>query len=204
MKKLNVLALTGAMVATMSVSAFAGNVQSTVSDEAAKVDGGAFSYDLVAAGYVPTSVKSITFTFTIDDSDGFGGGLMMNGKVSGWVQDDDHASWANAVLEDKTSNVVAEGADGTYTMTLKLDGSQSEKFNASAFGAASDLDNPDDYYAQVVIQQWWGADATITGVSVDGDKVDSGEATGDVAPVAYLAAIVAIAGVAMVASKKRA
>jgi hypothetical protein len=201
MKKFTTLALATAMTAAMACTAFAGNsIQSTSSIGTAN-DDGSFTVDFVAAGIDATTVTGVTLTLTVDDSDGFGGGIMFNGTACGWDQSEDYywgdADAAKALVATSTGNA------GEYTVTF-----------AVPDGEFGDM-TAEDAYAQICVQQWWGNDVTITNVSVEtsgssdagaddgaGAGADAGAAAGDVAPVAYLAAVVALAGVALVASKK--
>jgi hypothetical protein len=198
MKKFTTLALATAMTAAMACTAFAGVKDTTV--ENSSIDNGGFYYDLVAAGYDPSTVTGAVITFTLDDSDGFGGGYMMCGSACSWVQKDGEWDWGNPDSE-KPVLAVPTGNAGEYTLTVD--------FSSSDVGFGS-VDG-DDYYAKICVQQWWGNEMTVTGVQVitTGDSTedttpteDTSNPDGDVAPVAYLAAVVALAGVALVASKK--
>ena len=184
MKKLNVLALTGAMVAAMSMTAFADGLMSKTGNAES-----ATKYTVDFSGLTEEQVASIT-KITADvtlDSD------YVNGAIGGNVD----GAWAAPQVE----------LSGSGQFVWEPAGSLVAKDDAGNLAP----------YAEV--QFWWvnningdestPGTATLTAVTFydkDGNVVSAGagEATADVAPVAYLAAIVAIAGVAMVASKKRA
>lgn len=177
MKKFTTLALATAMAAAMSCSAFAAMSGDVANCDTSK---GSLNIDALAiAGDKITEVTGAVITFTVDDTDGFGGGFMMNSDSTGWLQKDGVWDWGN---DEKP--VLAEGADGKYTLTVNFG---EERFKA------------DETYAQIFVQQWWGNDIKVESVTLTGISNEAG----DVAPVAYLAAVAAVAGLAMVASKKR-
>lgn len=221
MRKIKALLVAGAMVATMSATAFAGNVTTTLTGDDVKIDNGNFVVDLNAAGIDPTTFTSCTFTVTCDAmADGAGGGIMMNSTSLGWKQDDDNWSWAQEKLADKTSNFVAEatGNENEYTITFEPGVSFAAEDKADAEG-----------YAQVVLQQWWGSDIVVTGYEINkgaaaeepapaeepasedassaepAPATDTTPKTGDATSVAVLAVVALLAmGGVVVTSKKRA
>jgi hypothetical protein len=134
------------------------------------------------------SIASAEFSFTVS-SDFLNGGGGYNANGTDWTQPDGFQfSGDGEVL----------GSGNTYVMPV----------SNYALG--------EDGSDSLQIQMWWlnvgtdGSDATATLDSVvlkdaDGNvllTVGAASGTGDVAPVAYLAAVVALAGAALVASKK--
>ncbi|MBQ8966322.1 NPXTG-anchored protein [Ruminococcus sp.] len=122
---------------------------------------GVYQYyiDLAASPYDPATVSSIKYTFTIDDTEGFGGGLMLNSKKSGWDQDGTTpGDWGS---EGSEKSLTPEGSDGNYTLTFDF-GALGEDY----WGSPSD----EEYWAQVVCQLWWGADLTMTGIEIVGEE----------------------------------
>ena len=193
-------ALAVAMSLSMSTSVFAG--VGSDSSGVGTVEDGAWSVDLIAAGYDPTTVTGVDITFNVDDSDGFGGGFMTNGTPNSWHQEESNY-WG-----DSGSNgpVYASGSDGTYTISFTVpDG---------------EFDGAEDGYAQLVLQQWWGNSIDITAVNIKTSgaaaaadtsadaSTDAGEAatvakTADMAPTAGIVMIVIAAALIVVALKKR-
>ncbi len=191
-----------ALTLSMSTSVFAA-IGSNTSGVGSVGDDGMYSVDLVAEGYDPATVKSITFNFTADDSEGFGGGLMFNGSACGWDQKESNY-WGNA-----DQPVIASGADGSWSMTFDIPDGE--------FGEVA----PEDYYAQICLQQWWGDPIVITSVTIsDGGaavlvetaaetEASSEEApatvakTADVAPTAGIVMVIAAAGLIIFALRKR-
>lgn len=122
---------------------------------------GVYQYyvDLAQSPYDPATVSAVKFSFTVDDSAGFGGGLMLNSNKSGWDQDGTvKGDWGN---EGAEKSITAEGSDGNYTLTFDF-GALGEEY----WGAPTD----EQYWAQVVCQLWWGNDVTMTGVEITGDE----------------------------------
>ncbi|SFC05149.1 dockerin type I repeat-containing protein [Ruminococcus albus] len=108
-------------------------------------------FDIIGAGYDINTVESVTFKFTVDDEESFGGGIMSSSTVdNGWKQDNDNWAWGN---EGAGKAINAEGADGVYTLTFDVD-----DYYTSFDG--------DIEYAKLVVQQWWGNEITFTGVDV--------------------------------------
>ena len=196
-----VVALASAAVMALGVAS-AGFVKGDNMPKGASVnDAGMLSIDLVEAGYDPTAVTSVTISFTVDDSDGFGGGIMLNSSKSGWHQQDGKWDWGN-----EGKNFTPTGSNGSYSLTFPIENAADE------FGKAG----ASDYYAQVCVQQWWGKDITLTSVEIadgsdDGAKTDDGKKdaatpTGDATSVAVLAivALVALGGVVVTSKKNNA
>ena len=208
MKKLNVLALTGAMVAAMSVSALAATSFSVpVVLDPAEADGNSKLVQWNISDFANdnnASIKSVKISYTVEgitdfetDEGWIGGGFGIGYNVSadkdtGWVQPKDPSFTDDA-------RVVRDGDNFVATIDFST---------ADNYAATTDYSN-----AEGILQLgcWWtcGDNAykmNVTGfeVTYDESAPAPADATGDVAPIAFLAAIVAIAGVAMVASKKRA
>jgi len=222
MRKLftKVVAVAAAAVMALGCASAKGFVDSVPDGVGASVnEGGMLTIDLVAAGYDPTTVTEVSIEFTLPEEgykDGFGGGIMMNSKKTGWHQDDGEWSWGNP---DSGKPIEATGADGTYKLTYAVEKAADE------YGPNDG--SIEDYSAQVCFQIWWqdASDATVTKVEIKGDKAaapaesssssaaaessstapDSASKTGDATSVAVLAvlAVLALAGV-VVTSKKRA
>ncbi len=146
-KKILSAALATAMVTVFcAVPTFAG-VQTSIDN--AWIDGGTLFYDLVAAGYDPASVngQTVVVSFTADESEGFGGGIMFNSGENGWQQSEDYY-WGN---EGKA--LTTSGGDGSYTLTFTVP--------SGAF-TANDLSANEGTWGQICLQQWWGKDMTVT------------------------------------------
>lgn len=193
--------LAGAFAVAMSTTVFAG-VGGNTSGIGSVDDGGMYIVDLVQEGFNPATVKSVTFEFTADDSEGFGGGVMFNGSNCGWDQKESNY-WGNA-----DQPVVASGGNGSWSISYTIPDGE--------FGEVA----PEDYYAQICLQQWWGDPITITGVKISDGGVASAAApasddraeaapaetvakTADMAPTAGILMAIAACGVIAVAVKKR-
>ena len=177
MKKLNVLALAGAMVAAMSMTAFADGLMSKTGNAES-----ATKYTVDFSGLTEEQVASIT-KITADvtlDSDYVNGAI--GGNVDGaWAAPQAELTGSGQFVWEPAGSLVAkEYAEVQFWWVNNINGDESTPGTATL--------------------------TAVTFYDKDGNVVTAGagEATADVAPVAYLAAIVAIAGVAMVASKKRA
>ena len=149
-----------AIAATMAIPAFADTTftNDTGLDYIEVKEGNQLYVDLAASPYDPATVSAVKISFNIDDSDGFGGGLMLNSNKSGWDQNDTDWSWGN---EGAEKAITAEGSDGAYTLTFDF-GAKGEEY----WGAPTD----EKYFAQVVCQLWWGKDASITGIEITGEE----------------------------------
>ena len=153
-----------AIAAATSIPAFA---EKTIVDETnldyieVKESDGVYQYyvDLAKSPYDPATVSAVKFTFSVDDSAGFGGGLMLNSNKSGWDQKDEW-KWANPGADN--AQIFADGSDGSYTLTFDF-GALGEEY----WGSPADGEN---YWAQVVCQLWWGNDVTVTNVEIVGDE----------------------------------
>ncbi len=196
MKKFTTLALATAMTAAMACTAFGADPlrTGTVSGESANPNVDPYIVDTTSlTDEQRSSIAVAEFTFTVS-SDFLNGGGGYNANGTDWTQD--------AGYEFKTDDASAVGTQ-VYSMPI-------ENYALGEDGTDS-----------LQVQMWWlnvnpdGSDATATLDSVvlkdaDGNVLLSYGAaaesdandTGDVAPVAYLAAVVALAGVALVASKK--
>lgn len=146
-----------ALAASMSIVASAEVVKGDSAPEWFTVEKGAGSVDLAKCGVLPDDVKVVKFTFTIDDSDGFGGGVMLNSSANEWDQRDPDWYWGNPDAEDADKRgLAAEGSDGNYTLTFTVPDNY-------GFGEPEE----EGYWAQVALQQWWGADMTVTNVEIN-------------------------------------
>lgn len=165
MRRFSTLLLAGAMTAAMIVPALATDITTTLSG--VDVSRGFASVDVNAiAGDKASLVSGVTFTFTADDSDGFGGGFMMNSNSLGWLQRDGVWDWGNA---EKTC-IAEKQEDGSFVLTFDF-----EEYRFA----------PDEEYAQIVLQQWWGSSICITEVELLGIPEDPGEEEpGEEEPVA--------------------
>lgn len=187
-KKIMAGVAAGAMVAAMSVTAFAEPVYYTddsydweaegvtdtvklatlVGETTASAQIDSFTYDITAAADVSFNEYSyVIFYVTVD-------GVSTAYKVQGIGASTPFADYA---ADEWTNGFAIKGA------TLKLDAPIAE-------GST--------YKVEAFTQSWEGAAAEVYDVTV----ATPAASTGDTAPVAYLAAIVALAGVAVVASKK--
>ncbi|MBR4555511.1 MAG: NPXTG-anchored protein [Ruminococcus sp.] len=149
-----------AIAASMAVSASAIEINGTPEFVSVN-DSGMLTVDLVAGtNGDPASVKSVKFEFELDDSEGFGGGIMINGSEPGWVQvdkGDGNWSWCNADAEDAADKGIhAEGSDGKYTLVFNIP-------EDTDWGEVAE----EDYWAQVCVQQWWGDTAKVSNVVLD-------------------------------------
>ncbi len=209
MKKFRTLALAGAMTAAMVCSA----VADPVSINDVKKDG-----VVVLDGTEATAPKMYQFNIG-DFSDGTNGAISkitITGKGTGWA-DADWVGGGGGVGFNRTDE------DGTWIQVdFNLDGGV-WKNDTGVTGTVNGDDftvvlNFEEMYAAKGVEPgtnwadgqfiqlgwWWGTNDTISISDIKVETIPSADATGDVAPIAFLAAIVAIAGIAMVASKKRA
>ncbi|SFC03315.1 NPXTG-anchored protein [Ruminococcus albus] len=148
-----------AIAAATAIPAFA---EKTFIDEVGldyvTADGNMVKVSLGASPYDPTTVTAVKLTFNVDDTEGFGGGIMLNSNKSGWDQRDGEWDWGDPNSE---KNFLAEGSDGSYTLIFTFDAKDAEYW-----GTPSD----EQYWAEVCFQSWWGADITLTGVEITGDE----------------------------------
>lgn len=162
MKNSKIVAAMAAAALTVSMMAMPVSADITTDVEGIKIDkANQITYSLTDAGYAPETVDAVTFTFKVDDTEGFGGGLMMQSDANSWDQRDEDWSWGNA-----EKAITAEGGEGVYTLTFDLDG-YFDEFDGEIT------------WAQVVVQQWYGNDITITDVAVTvegNDDVDTTDA----------------------------
>lgn len=152
-----------AMTAAMSTSVSAA-IKSSIANT--HIDNGAFYIDLNEAGLDLTKVNgsSVEIKFEVDDSDGFGGGIMFNSKSGGWQQSESNY-WGNAEADKP---IKATGKNGKYTLKFKV---------ASSAFKSSDADASKDGYAQIFVQQWWGKDIKVTDVAIGGKSINAKAAT---------------------------
>lgn len=201
MKKFTTLALATAMTAAMTCSAFAADplLSGSVSGDSARPTEEVYVVDTTSlTDEQRASIASAEFSFTVS-SNFLNGGGGYNTNGTDWTQP---AGYEFKAAEDDGSL----GSGNVYTMPI-------ENYALGEDGSDS-----------LQVQMWWlninpdGSDATATLDSVvlkdaDGNVLLSvGDVAtpdpepsipaGDTAPVAYLAAVVALAGVALVASKK--
>ncbi len=176
MKKLNVLALTGAMVAAMSMTAFADDTE--VIEFAAGTECPAKNV-IDVTGY-----DSVTFAFDFTDSWG-GGGVGYN-----------------SVKDSTGGEIPAPFEKATDTWIQAKYGNEELPENLTI--DCADIMENENGTKTFELQCWWISPDAGYKVTVNKVKAEPAPATGDVAPVVYLAAIAAVAGIAMVASKKRA
>ena len=150
-KKVLSVALAASVVVATAVTPVAAAIKCSLDNT--WLDGGTLFYDLAAEGFDPDSVngQTVTISFTVDDSDGFGGGIMFNSGENGWQQSEDYY-WGN---EGKAIN--ATGADGSYTLTFTVP--------AGSY-TANDLSLNEGTWGQLSLQQWWGNDMTVTDIKV--------------------------------------
>lgn len=152
------LALAGAVALTsaMSVSVSAA-IKSDIANTSVSEDGKQFYIDLIAAGFNAADVNGATVvvSFDADETEGFGGGIIMNSQVGGWAQDDANYSWGNT-----GKPITSEGADGKYTLTFKVPDK-----------AFVDADFAEKSYAQIFVTQWWGKDMKINDVTINGKSI---------------------------------
>lgn len=154
-----------AMTAAMSTSVSAA-IKSSVANTEVSEDSKMLTIDLNKAGLDPSKVNGATVEvkFEIDDSDGFGGGIMFNSKSGGWQQDEKNY-WGNP---DADTPIKATGKNKKYTLKFKA---------ASSAFKASDADVENKGYAQICVQQWWGKDMKVTDVTVGGKSINKKAAT---------------------------
>ncbi len=183
MKKFISLLLVAVMTMAMSTCVFAEKViTTTISDGFAKIDGGNFSYDLVAAGVDYENITAVTITFTVSSQEsGFGGGFIFNGDECGW----DQAEWGNADA-GKAISAVATGNENEFTITREIP--------AGTFNSA---EGESGNWAQIVISSWWGADLEISKIEF------AGAAAGDATPMVAVAMVAMVACAAFVVLNKK-
>lgn len=104
--------------------------------------------DLIAEGYTATDVYGFTINISGDIDSGVGGGAGFNSASTGWESHE----WGN-------NDAGKEIASSNGEITLVKD--------APVF-VESDITDPDNPYAQIWVQQWWGSDVTITGYTLYG------------------------------------
>ncbi len=107
-----------------------------------------YTLDLIAEGYAVTDVYGFTFNISGDIDSGVGGGVGFNSPSTGWESHE----WGNADAGKELN-----GSDGKVTFTK----------DAPVF-AETDVTDPENPYAQIWMQQWWGSDITIDSVEVLG------------------------------------
>lgn len=189
MKKFTTLALATAMTAALACTAFADDalLTKTGNDSSAEkyvVDFSGLSEDQVA------SITKIVADITVDSE-------FCNGTIGANVD----GAWASMNPQGEIN-----GASGQFVW--------------EPGGSLVAYDDDGNFAPYAEVQLWWvnpiydedgnetgAGTATVTAVTLydaDGNVVGGGDSapTGDTAPVAYLAAVVALAGVALVASKK--
>ncbi|MDE5742279.1 MAG: hypothetical protein K2H90_07520 [Oscillospiraceae bacterium] len=116
-----------------------------------------YTVDLIAEGYDVTAIAGFTVKISGDIDSGTGGGAGFNSATTGW----DSTEWGNA---DAAKAINA--SDGEITI----------KRDAPVF-MESDVTDPDNPYAQIWVQQWWGSDITIDSLTVfdkDGNELAKG------------------------------
>lgn len=219
LKKIFAALAATAVAATMSISALAVDIETTI-DSAAVTPGANFMADFDAANVDAKESAKVTITFTIaDETAGFGGGFVLSTKANNWVA----VEFGNP---DSGKEIIAEATAnaGEYTITREV---AADFFDAHVAGA-------DGEYAQIALQQWWGnAPIVVSEVAVemkDGSVYKFSEGpvadeapeetpdpeetpNGDTAPeedknpndglVGLSVAGLAVAGAAVVATKKR-
>lgn len=162
-----VAAMAAASMAVSMLSMVTASADITSDIDEVKVDGKNVFFSLTDNGYDPAEVKSVSFTFSVDDTDGFGGGIMFQSDKNSWDQRDGEWDWGNPGADKP---ITAEGEDGEYTLTFDLE------------GYFDDFDG-DITWAQVYVQQWWGNNITVTAVDVvptDAETTDGEtDTTGD-------------------------
>lgn len=192
-KKVLAGALTGTMVVAMGVTAFA--------EDCSYIDGTTPSYTYTVQNDVSSITASIVYADSVDDGETFGfnawcaNGVrvtLSDGTVNLYQWGGSSVTWGWDVDGDKVADT-EEGVDtATWLGTIADDGTGT-------------LVIPVDQGATVefVTLGWDTYDGVQFSVTISGDEAsDDASSDGDVAPVAYLAAAVALAGVALVASKK--
>lgn len=151
MRKLTkVAAVVLSAVMTFSM-AFAVDPTTTINNETTKVDSGNFMSDFDAAKVDPTQAKSVTITFEADPTDGFGGGFVLSTKANNWKA----VEWGN---DGSEKEIIAKetGKANEYTITREVPADFFKDHKAGEEGE----------YAQIAVQQWWGAPIKITEVAV--------------------------------------
>lgn len=150
MKNSKIVAAMTAAALTVSMMAMPAFADKTFTSDVEGVvaDGNKITYSFTDNGYDPTKVETITFTFEVDDSESFNGGIMLQSNLNEWDQRDGEWDWGKS---DKP--IVAEGSNGVYTLTFDL-----TDYYANLGG--------DIEWAQVVVQTWWGNDINVTAVDV--------------------------------------
>lgn len=167
-KKVFALVLVLVLVFAMNATSVMAAMTTSAADYV--IDGGDFiKADALVAG-VPdvTAVYGFKVTMTVaDPSQGFGGGVIINGETKNW----DQKEWGNDGA-GKEFTAVATDTENVYTVT---------RLDAEPMFAAADT------YANVAISQWWGGDITITKMeflAADGSVIKLGGAAEDTAVVA--------------------
>lgn len=153
LKKIFAALAATAVAATMSISALAVDIETTI-DSDAVTPGANFMADFDAANVDAKESAKVTITFTIaDETAGFGGGFVLSTKANNWVA----VEFGNA---DSGKEIIAEATAnaGEYTITREV---AADFFDAHVAGAEGE-------YAQIALQQWWGnAPIVVTEVAVE-------------------------------------
>ena len=198
--KFRKIAAAAAGAAAVSIMAVNAHAVITNADES-----GNYVYDVIANGINVTDVYGISFTISdYDASQGIGGGIGANSPSTGWESHE----WGNA---DAGKELILDGS----TVTFKKD---------TPIFSETDASDPDNAYAQLWIQEWWGSDISVDNAVVldkDGnaltasvpddtapaddspasDSDTTSAETGNV-PAAVMASVMAAAGAAAIASRK--
>lgn len=187
-KKVMAGVMAGSMVAAMSVAAFAAD------GDCSYIDGKTASYTYTVQGDVSTITADIVYAEdqgdTFNFNDWCGNGVIVtlaDGTKTYYQWGGKSVTWGWDIDDDKIEES-ENGINGTTWLGTVEDRKASLSIPV-AQGAT----------VEFLTLGWDSYDGVQYTVTISGDEAAS---TGDVAPVAYLAAIVAVAGVAMVASKK--
>ncbi len=187
-KKVLAGALTGTMVVAMGVTALA--------EDCSYIDGTTASYTYTVQGDVSTITANITYADSVDDgatfgfNDWCGNGVkvtLSDGTVTYYQWGGASVTWGWDADDDDEEDSV-DGVNGTTWLGTVVDG-------VAALSIPVDQGAVVEFYTL----GWDTYDGVQYSVEITGDEAAE---TGDTLPVAYLAAVVALAGVALAASKK--
>lgn len=187
-KKVMAGVMASSMVAAMSVAAFAAD------GDCSYIDGKTPSYTYTVQGDVSTITADIVYAEdqgeTFNFNDWCGNGVIVtlaDGTKNYYQWGGKSVTWGWDADGDEEDDSV-DGVNGT-TWLGTVEGGKASLSIPVAQGATVDF----------LTLGWDTYDGVQYTVTISGDAAAS---TGDVAPVAYLAAVAALAGVALVASKK--
>ena len=222
-KKVSTLFVTGAMVAAMSVAGFADDYADGTAYICASADSWAVSYTTTTVDVTADGTYTLEATSPdgeAHDLDHFLAVEIMNGET---IWEDKYPFYLTIdSVEINGAAVDLQGVSFTCSKDGKGETTRTNIFNEwngpNSYGVAGSINDFDeDGFSDARVAEVKGNETAtlLTEEQMKGVKdikvtftvsglADDAQPDGDVAPIAYLAALVAVAGIAMVASKKRA